>query len=373
MPGRSILVVIGCFFLLRCEETPVLPRDAASDKTDTVTSPPGTAENYFPPSGTDAWETRSPRALHWNTDSLTTLYEFLGSTNTHGFIILQGGRIVTEKYWNNWSRDTRYPIASAGKSVTAFLIGLAHEKGLLNINDMTAAYLGTGWTSMPEKKEKLIELRHHLSMTTGLDESQDQCVSRSCLKYKADAGNRWSYHNGPYNLLHNIIETASGKTMNEFTRTMLAEKIGMKNWSWVDHTLELTTRDMARFGLLAENKGAWAGRKILADSIYFQSMIQSSSPHNKSYGYLWWLNGKSSYRVPGENDLKQGRLVKHAPPDMFAAMGKGDIKIYVVPSLSLVVVRHGDNTGADTFGPSSYDEALWRRLENIMNAGKANN
>ncbi|MGQ0647731.1 MAG: hypothetical protein ACT4P7_09160 [Gemmatimonadaceae bacterium] len=77
-------------------------------------------------------------------------------------------------------------------------------------------------------------------------------------------------------------------------------------------------------------------------------MTSSSSPSNPSYGYLWWLNGQVSHRIPGRYTLpsRTGSLIPSAPADRFAALGKGDKKIYVIPSLDLVVARHGDEADA---------------------------
>jgi CubicO group peptidase (beta-lactamase class C family) len=341
--------------------------DTTSAPADTTTTPPTPAPPlgvYFP-SG-DAWETITPEALKWNVDSLAMLLDFLADKNTYGFIVLYKGRIVTEKYWNGWDHDTRYLIASAGKSITAFLIGVAQQEGLLKISDPVSKFLGAGWTSLSPEKENLITIQHLLSMTSGLDETEDFCTSAECLTYKADAGKRWAYHNGPYNLLHRILEKSGGVSMNEYTKTRLAASIGMKNWNWNEYNLELNTRDMARFGLLISRKGKWNGSALMTNDQYFNSMVSSSNGLNKSYGYLWWLNGKDSYMVPGEADVKSGSLTPPAPPDMFAAMGKGDKKIYVVPAKNLVIVRHGDDTGTTTFGPSSFDSELWRRLNAVI-------
>jgi hypothetical protein len=51
--------------------------------------------------------------------------------------------------------DERHPLLyrSAGKSVVAFLTGIANQNGLININNKTADYLGAGWTRIhPIKK-----------------------------------------------------------------------------------------------------------------------------------------------------------------------------------------------------------------------------
>lgn len=61
-----------------------------------------------------------------------------------------------------------------------------------------------------------------------------------------------------------------------------------------------------------------------------------------------------------------GLLILSAPTDLVAALGKGDKKIYVVPSLELVVVRHGeeaDASGGNPLAASAFDEQWWRRLK----------
>lgn len=96
-------------------------------------------------------------------------------------------------------------------------------------------------------------------------------------------------------------------------------------------------------------------------------MTTTSQNYNLSYGYLWWLNGKASTMVPQSQIIFPTSLVPNAPSDMFMALGKDDKKIYVVPSLDVVVVRLGDNASATTaMGPSSFDNELWSKLKVAM-------
>jgi CubicO group peptidase (beta-lactamase class C family) len=90
---------------------------------------------------------------------------------------------------------------------------------------------------------------------------------------------------------------------------------------------------------------------------------------NSSYGYLWWLNGKSSYMVPNEQTVYKGKLVSNAPDDMFAAMGAKDQRIYVVPSKKMVVVRMGDaaNPAEPKFAVSGFDNDLWLLINKLAN------
>ena len=133
-------------------------------------APPSTEAMYFPPNGTATWETKSVASLGWDNTQLNNLYTFLQQKNTKAFIILKNGRIVVEKYFDTFTADSNWYWASAGKTVTAMLVGIAQQEGHLNINNRTSQYLGTGWTSLPVAKENLVSVRHQLTMTTGLSD-----------------------------------------------------------------------------------------------------------------------------------------------------------------------------------------------------------
>ena len=339
-----------------------------SKSPDPVPQPPQVSP-YFPPLTGDIWNTETAASLGWNEAKLQEAFDFAGTKKTYGLIILHKGRIVKEQYWNNWTKDTRYYIASAGKSVTAFIAGMAQQQGIINVNSKVSQYLGPGWTSLPLAKENLITVKHQLSMTTGLDDAVPDvdCTEPACLVYKADAGTRWAYHNAPYHLLHDVMAQASGKTWQQYSKEKLFDKIGMPLSFWLNHIMYCTTREAARFGLLILAKGKWDGTTLLADTDYFNAMVNSSQNLNLSYGYLWWLNGKASSMVPTTQVVFPGAMVPAAPVDMISALGKDDKKIYVVPSLDLVVVRLGDDAGTSTLGPSSFDNEIWLKLKAAIN------
>ena len=91
----------------------------------------------------------------------------------------------------------------------------------------------------------------------------------------------------------------------------------------------------------------WNTDSLLKDQNYFESMVNPSQQINKSYGYLWWLNGKSSFMLPTLQLVIPGPLSPEAPKDMFAGIGKNGQLICIVPSLGLVVLRMGESTGKD--------------------------
>jgi CubicO group peptidase (beta-lactamase class C family) len=336
------------------------------------------ADLYFPPNIGANWQSLTPASQQFCPDRIDSLYHFLEERHTKSFMLLKDGKIILEKYFGTFVPDSVWYWASAGKSLTAFLVGQAQEDGLLDIQDKTSNYLGVGWTSAPPEKEALITLRHQLTMTSGLDDAfeptppqpdPNYCTAPACLQYLADAGTRWAYHTGPYRLLQDVIAGASGQTINQFTKSHILDRTGMKGL-WFQDVFYSKTRDMARFGLLILAKGVWDGDTLLHDDAYFQAMTHVSQNINKGYGYLWWLNGQPNFMLPGLQWTIPGSLIPNAPHDLVAALGKNDQKIHVVPSKGWVVVRMGDDAGVGGTGgndvPILFDNALWGYLNQLV-------
>lgn len=328
----------------------------------------GAQSLYFPPNNSDAWETTAPETLGWCPDRIDSLYDFLDSRNTKAFLILKDGRIVLEHYFGTFTQDSLWYWASAGKTLTSTLIGIAQEEGYLDINQPSAAYLGTGWTTAPADKEALITVRNQLTMTSGLDDgvADNDCTDPACLSYLADAGTRWAYHNAPYTILDQVIANSTGQGFSSYFNTRIRNPIGMDGfWFPVgyNNVYFSKARSMARFGLLALNNMVWASDTVLHDADYFADATSPSQALNDSYGYLWWLNGQSSFMVPGLQFVFPGSLMPNAPSDMFSALGKNDQNLNVVPSRGMVVVRMGDPAYADDLVPIGFNDEIWQHIE----------
>ena len=128
------------------------------------------AQLYFPPTTGNSWDTLSPSSLGWCQDKIDTLLNFLDSKNTKAFIVLKDGKIVIEHYFDTFTVDSLWYWASAGKSLTSFLVGMAKQDGFLNLSDSTSQYLGSGWTICPPAKEGMITVLDQLRMTSGLND-----------------------------------------------------------------------------------------------------------------------------------------------------------------------------------------------------------
>lgn len=325
---------------------------------------------YFPPTTGTTWETTDPASLGWCTDQLPPLLEFLESSNSKAFIVLKDGRIVIEEYFGTFTQDSTWYWASAGKSLTAFLVGLAQEDGALDIDQPSSTYLGEGWTSCTPEQEAAITVRHQLTMTTGLDDTAGDldCTDPACLEYLAEPGTRWAYYNAPYTKLDGVITGATGQNLNGYVYNKLGQSIGLLGLYLplgYNNVFFSTPRVMARFGLLAMNGGNWNGTPIMTDSDYFTAMTTPSQTINPAYGYLWWLNGQEDFMLPGVQLSFPGPLMPDAPQEAYSAMGKNGQIINVIPSEGLVVIRMGDLPGG-IFVPNVYNNDIWERLNAVI-------
>jgi CubicO group peptidase (beta-lactamase class C family) len=338
---------------------------------------PEPASLYFPPAGSSTWATVTPASLGWNTAEIPALLTLLETNGTRAFIVLKDGKIVIEEYFGEnllgtapFERTSLWYWASAGKTLTAWTVGKAQEDGRLSIQDRTSEHLGAGWTSLAPSQENAITVRHQLTMTTGLDDgvADNHSTLPQDLVYKADPGTRWAYHNAPYTLLEQVVASATAEGFSAYFNRVLRDPTGMDGtWIWNDndHVFYSTARSMARFGLLILAGGEWSGAVLLRDAVYFDDMITPSQDLNKSYGYLWWLNGQPSFMVPESQIVFPGSFTPNAPADMVSGMGKNGQYVCVVPSEGIVMVRMGENPSSVPV-PFLFLDDIWEKLAPII-------
>ena len=353
---KKLILIVFPFVLLACA------------KSDSPIPNENNSAFYFPSIDGSKWETTSPTSLKWKETEIAALKTYLKQKNTKSFMILVNGRIVMEEYFDGHTASDTWQWNSAGKTLVATTTGIAQQEKLLNINTKVSQYLGEGWTSETLEKENLITPKHLLTMTSGINDESDLVIKRN-LTYLADAGKRWSYHN-VFQRLMDVVAAASKQDFEAYFNSKLKEKIGMDgfwNNGLIFKIYHSNTRSMARFGLLALNKGKWQNEQIINEA-YFTESTNTSQNINPSYGYLWWLNGKTSYMIPGAQTVFQGQLIPNAPKDMYAAMGAEDQRLYVVPSKNMVIVRMGNSSDPKnpSFAVSGFDNELWAKINAVI-------
>ena len=149
-------------------------------------------------------------------------------------------------------------------------------------------------------------------------------------------GGSGRYCTGGVILLGRIVEKASGKRLSDFAAENLFGKLGITNYRWnfkpdsssFDDAcqLHMRPRDMAKLGLLYMNEGQWKGRQVISREWVKASLSKHSVVRGTDYGYLWW---------------RQWLNVNGTRMEGVTAKGNGGQRIYLWPSLDLVVVITG--------------------------------
>ena len=307
---------------------------------------------------------------------VTRLLDYLQTQRTTGFLVIRDGNVLIEK---NWPAPPDAPafahfvyeatadgalledVASQQKSFVAVLVAIAIDKGLIAADRPVSDYLGKGWSKASADQEARIRVDDLLTMTSGLDDR---------FGFSAPVGTVYFYNTPVYAVTKRILEAAARQPLDAITRDWLTAPAGMKDTAWHkrpqalagvgnDTGLVTSPRDVARFGQMILNGGvAEGGTRIVSDAS-FRAMFTRTAT-NPAYGRLWWLNG-GAFAIREATGRKDGPLVAAAPADMVGAFGAFHRRLYVVPSLKLVVVR----TGAAA-RDADFDQQLWLRLREVL-------
>ncbi len=245
------------------------------------------------------------------------------------------------------------------KGLVSVMIGIAQDRGLLSLDDPVSDHLGTGWTHLPSAAEAELRIGTVLDMTTGLDDE---------LRPQGQVGVSWRYDNVSYNYLKTALEVATGRSLRELSEAWLFEPLGMGSTRWVDRSvlrpdgvpitgLVSTAGDLAAFGTMVLNGGDG-----LAPADYLASLGRPGSQENPSWGLCWWNNDQTHYRLPRrESERRTGPVTPEAPADMISVRGAMENRLYVVPSLDLVVARTAGPVDRGT-RPVPFDRPFWEAL-----------
>jgi CubicO group peptidase (beta-lactamase class C family) len=299
-----------------------------------------------------SWTAGTPANYGIDTVALDSIYTAMDQEPHHdlkGIVILRDGHLVSEHYFNGDSFDTLHDIRSATKSLTSMLMGIAVQKDLVHsVDDSIALYL----LGLPKDGKEKITVKDLLNMRSGLDAYDDDPLSPGnedsldassdwiravyAVPVKLAPGAKYVYCSLNAFLTGAIVENVSHMSLSQFAKTELFDPLGIQRFSWRQvpvgrntgqGNLSITTRDEAAIGQLMLSDGVVNGRRILshgwiAKSLASQVAISDSDPYADFYGYMWYTKAEpvGDHRV-----------------EVHFASGNGGNKIYVIPSLHMVL------------------------------------
>jgi len=100
---------------------------SSEDDTTPIENPTPKESIYFPTISSEMWDTKSLSDIGCNETNLQPLLDFLEDKNNKGFIMLHNGKIIVEAYMNGHNEASPWYWASAGKTLTTAVTGIAQD------------------------------------------------------------------------------------------------------------------------------------------------------------------------------------------------------------------------------------------------------
>ncbi|GAA3919530.1 serine hydrolase [Litoribacillus peritrichatus] len=278
--------------------------------------------------------------------------------NTSSVLVSYKGKLVYERYADDYSPETPVALFSASKTITAVLSGMIQDDGVLDLNQPANV---AEWNNSNDPRSVITPMQL-LTMTSGLGSdktdqkidpdvfelvaSDDMASTFANKKLYAQPGTAWHYNTGNTLVQTRLLQETLGGNLSDFyqyMQTRLFHKINVTSAvvqpdnsgnMALGAFAFMTPRDMARFGLLLEQGGHWDGEQIIS-AHWLETMLEAvnlPNPWNRDYGVGIFPNTQ-----------KVGEAFwPMLPADTMSALGLRGQLIIVVPSLDLVVVRTGD-------------------------------
>jgi CubicO group peptidase (beta-lactamase class C family) len=272
-------------------------------------SPPGST---FPEG---EWQkVKSPEAAGYSSAKLDALRVWLKTQNTTGMLVVVSGRVVFE--YGDAAQVSK--VASVRKSVLGMLLGNYVASGQINLQKTV-------------KEIKLDDLDQFLPIEERAT-LQNLIMSRSGIYLEADSnaprkgsqapGSLFYYNNWDFNAAGTAFEKLTGRNIFDALEADLARPIGMQDYDrgkqktiqtvpenlisvHPEYAMYLSTRDMARLGLLMLRQGKWKDADVLPKNwVDYLTTVHtpaaemwpaglrralSAGPSLWGYGALWWV------------------------------------------------------------------------------------
>lgn len=292
--------------------------------------------------------------------------QFFAETDTTSFIIIKDDKILYEKYFNGYSRESINTSFSGAKSFVSFLIGKAVEEGYIkSIEEPVTNYI----PELINKGFAEISIKNLLMMSSGISYQEGRLLLGDDAKtyYSPNlrrlaleetelidvSGEKFLYNNYNPLLLGIILERATQKSISEYLQEKLWKPVGMEysaSWSIdsknhgfekMESGINARSIDYAKFGRLYLHKGNWNGEQIISSQWVIDSTIEKETLEDYYSNYPHWdfLNRDLGYY----NYMWMGYNREDDNYDFFAHGKYGQV-IYVSPKYNVVIVRNGITT-----------------------------
>jgi len=333
------------------------------------------AIDYTPLPGDD-WNVSTPTEQDLDPKLVAELYINAAELDTlYGLLVIKNGHLIAEGYFNGGSVDQKDFLASATKSITSALVGIALNQGCLSSLDQKMIDFFPEYANrISDSRKEQITIRDLLQMRSGYVWEErtppymDELFSSrgymlpliAEFPLTSDPGTDFGYSNLTSNILAIIVARGCDIDLKSFAQEHLFSPIDAKVGEWSQdadsyyygaHGISLTARDRAKFGLLYLNNGEYDGSQVISADFIDDSLQRYSEKIDIS----GWVPGLTS-RVGYYRDIGYGYQwwsAKAGDHQFNYAAGHGGNQIILLDELDIVIVTSADrlygNFGGDAW------------------------
>lgn len=320
------------------------------------------------------WHLEKPESLGYSSKRLEILRAWVATDETSSMMILAHGHPIFA--YGDMSHSSH--VYSVRKSILAMLYGKYVANGTIDLSK-TVKQLGITDKQGLLPLEETATLRQLIASRSGVYHPSGSFGQADYMPKRGShaPGTYYVYNNWDFDAAGVAFEKLTGQNIYQALQTDLATPLGIQDYraseqkkefmpesSLGEYAMSLSTRDMARLGLLMLDKGRWNGKQLIpadwiktitstvtpSNDIHPDILRNNFDPARWGYGYLWWV---WDYNAPP--DIKDGDYDSFFE-GAYSAMGTGGNYITVLPAFSLVVVHQvdRDKNPHAAVGPSSY-------------------
>ena len=278
------------------------------------------------------------------------------------FLAMQSGKVLLEQYPGRATGDTPQRIYSGTKAFWNLAALAAVDDKILKLDERVSDTIAT-WRD--DARKSRVTIRQLLDFSCGLapgfglqvNEYSDRDRAALRLPMVAEPGKAFIYGPGALQVFHQVLKQKLGKrTPTEYLERRVLRRMKLGPQRYLDDRagnpllaagFTLTARQWAKMGQLVLDEG----KPVVRPETLAQSW--RGSPANRAFSLGWW-NNRAAPDGPefdfedmltpkwSRQDWHGACLCRAAPRDLVACIGSGYQRLYVIPSLDLVIVRQGN-------------------------------
>jgi CubicO group peptidase (beta-lactamase class C family) len=231
-------------------------------------------------------------------------------------LIVKDNQLIAEAYFNGTSSDAKLHLRSVTKTVTAMLIGIAIEQGLLvGAEQKIGEFFTEDFPNLSADKRG-ITIADLLTMSSGFlwDEgtylqwegSADPIAYLVERELSETPGSQFHYNSAAVHLLAVILDKVTHGELDSFAEENLFTPLDIVDFRWDKLRdgrvnggagLQLMPIDTAKLALMLLNNGRYNNNQIVpeqwvqtakAQQVAFPNGNPFGAMNFTGYGYLWW-------------------------------------------------------------------------------------